>query len=171
MALEKENILLFGMGHTKLRHDKFKWIGPIATTRDILIAKKGSGIKIDSLKDAKKVDRIGTLRGDTKEAFLKMHGFTNIVSTHDEKKNAKKLVFGRIDLWVYKKPGVKTVCDLAEVNYNDLEEVYHLRKRDISIAISKKTSDVIVQMWRNAFVEMSADGTLMRIKKKWNKLL
>lgn len=168
MALEDENVVLFGTTYTKERHDKFKWIGPLATKRDILVAKKGSGIKINSLEDAKKVKRIGTLRDDTRERLLKSVGFTNLEPVSDEQKNAKKLVLGRIDLWTYKKPGLKTVCELAGVDYNEIEEVYHLRKIDLMIAFSKKTSDSIVQRWRNAFNEMLSDGTIMQIRKKWN---
>jgi len=110
MALEQENVVLFGTTYTKERHDKFKWVGPLAIKRDILVAKKGSGIKINNLEDAKKVKRIGTLRDDTRERLLKKHGFTNLESVSDEQQNAKKLVLGRIDLWTYKKPGLKTVC-------------------------------------------------------------
>lgn len=171
MALEDENVVLFGTTYTKVRHDKFKWIGPLATKRDILVAKKGSGIKINSLEDAKKVKRIGTLRDDTRERLLNSLGFTNLEPVSDEQKNAKKLVLGRIDLWTYKKPGLKTVCELAGVDYNEIEEVYHLRKIDLMIAFSKKTSDSIVQNWRNAFNEMLADGTIMQIRKKWNNIL
>ena len=171
MALEDENVVLFGTTYTKVRHDKFKWVGPLATKRDILVAKKGSGIKINNLEDAKKVKRIGTLRDDTRERLLKRHGFTNLEPVSDEQKNAKKLVLGRIDLWTYKKPGLKTVCELAGVDYNEIEEVYHLRKIDLMIAFSKKTSDSIVQNWRNAFNEMLADGTVLRIRKKWNDRL
>jgi polar amino acid transport system substrate-binding protein len=167
MALEEENVVLFGMTHTKVRDDIFKWVGPLATKRDILVAKKGSGTRINSLEDAKKVKRIGTLRDDTRENLLKSHGFTNLEPVSDEQKNAKKLVLGRIDLWAYKQPGLKTVCDLAGVDYNEMEEVYHLRVIDVSIAFSKKTSDSIVQKWRNAFDEMLADGTIMQIRNKW----
>ena len=171
MALEDENVVLFGTTYTKVRHDKFKWIGPLATKRDILVVKKGSGIKINSLEDAKKVNRIGTLRDDTRERLLKRLGFTNLEPVSDEQKNAKKLVLGRIDLWTYKKPGLKTVCELAGVDYNEIEEVYHLREIDLMIAFSKKTSDSIVQNWSNAFNEMLADGTIMQIRKKWNNIL
>jgi polar amino acid transport system substrate-binding protein len=168
MALEDENVVLFGMTHTKVRDDKFKWVGPLATKRDILVAKKGSGIKINRLEDAKKVKRIGTLRDDTRERLLKRHGFTNLEPVSDEQLNAKKLALGRIDLWTYKIPGLRTVCDLAGVDYNAFEEVYHLREIDLMIAFSKKTSDSIVQKWKNAFSEMLADGTIMQIRKKWN---
>jgi len=168
MALEEENVVLFGMTHTKVREDIFKWIGPLATKRDILVSKKGSGIRISSLEDAKKVNRIGTLRDDTRERLLKRHGFTNLEPVSDEQMNAKKLALGRIDLWAYKKPGLKTVCELAGVNYNEVEEVYHLRVINVDIAFSKKTSDAIVQKWKNAFNEMLADGTIMKIHNKWD---
>jgi len=54
---------------------------------------------------------------------------------------------------------------------NEIEEIYHLRTIDVSIAFSKKTSDSIVQKWRNAFNEMLADGTILQIRKKWNMKL
>ena len=168
MALEDENVVLFGMTHTKVREDIFKWVGPLATKRDILVAKKGSCVKINSLEDAKKVKRIGTLRDDTRERLLQSHGFTNLESVSDEQKNAQKLVMGRIDLWAYKQPGLKTVCELAGVDYNEIEEIFHLRVIDVSIAFSKKTSDSIVQKWRNAFNDMLADGTIKKIRDKWN---
>ncbi len=40
-----------------------------------------------------------------------------------------------------------------------------------SFYVSKKTSDSIVQKWRDAFNEMLADGTIMQIRKKWNDKL
>ena len=168
MALEDENVILFGMTYTKVRHDKFKWVGPLATKRDILVAKKGSGIKIRDLEDAKKVKHIGTLRDDTRGRLLQRQGFTNLEPVSDEQLNAKKLALGRIDLWAYKIPGLRTVCDLADIDHTAFEEVYHLREIDLMIAFSKKTSDTIVQKWKTAFDEMVADGTIKKIQKKWN---
>jgi ABC-type amino acid transport substrate-binding protein len=159
------------MTHSIVRQDKFKWVGPLATKRDILVAKKGSGIKIKDLEDAKKVQRSGTLRDDTRGRLLERHGFTNLEPVSDEQLNAKKLALGRIDLWAYKIPGLRTVCDLAGVDYTEFEEVFHLRESNLMIAFSKKTSDSTVQKWRDAFNEMSADGTIMQIRKKWNMKL
>ena len=170
-ALEEENVVLFGTTHTKVRDSIFKWVGPLATKRDILVAKKGSGIQINRLEDAKSVRCIGTLRDDTRERLLKSQGFTNLESVSDEQLNAQKLVLGRIDLWAYKKPGLITVCELAGVDPNELEEVYHLREINVSIAFSKKTSDSIVGKWRSAFNAMQTDGTIMKIRKKWNQKL
>jgi len=171
MALEEDNVVLFSTTYTEDRKDQFKWIGPLATKRDILVARKDAGIVIKSLEDAKQVRRIGTLRDDTRERFLLMHGFTNLEAVSDEQKNAQKLVLGRIDLWAYKKPGLKTVCMLAGVNVDDLEEVYHLRTIDVMIAFSKPTDDGVVQAWQKAFDDMQADGTLQRIRRDWNARL
>lgn len=170
IALEKENIVLFGTTHTRKRDDKFKWVGPLATKRDILVARKNSGLNINNLEDAKKVKRIGTLRDDTRERFLKSNDFTNLESVSDEQLNAQKLAMGRLDLWAYKEPGVKTVCELAGVDYNEFEEVLQLREINVSIAFSKKTPDSIVKKWENAFNEMAADGTIDKIRNKWSKI-
>ncbi len=170
-ALEEENVILFGMTYTEVRKDKFKWVGPLAAKRDILVAKKSANIRLRSLEDAKEVTRIGTLRDDTRERLLKRQGFTNLESVSDEQLNAKKLAMGRIDLWAYKIPGMRTVCELAGVDHSEFEEVYHLREIELMIAFSKKTSDSIVQQWRAAFDEMMKDGTIMKIRKKWNRKL
>lgn len=167
-ALEEKNIVLFSVTHTKERSDLFKWICPLIQKRDILVAKKKSGLVINTLEDAKKVKRIGTIRDDSKEQFLKSHGFKNLDPVSDEQTNAKKLILGRIDLWVNKQPGLKTVCDLAGVDYNQLEEVYHLRKRDLCIAFSKKTPDSNVLRWKAVFDEMLNDGTVEQIRNRWN---
>lgn len=167
-ALTEKNVVLFGMTHTEERHDKFKWVGPLASKRDILVARTGSNIKISNLDDAKKAGSIGTLRDDTREQFLQSHGFTNLEPVSDEQLNARKLVLGRIDLWAYKQPGLKTVCELAGVGYNEVEEVYSLREIDVSIAFSMETPDPVVHEWQMAFGEMLEDGTLKRIKSKWS---
>ena len=170
-ALEEKNVILFSVARTKIREDKFIWIGQVAKKRDILAAKKGSGIKINSLKDAQKVSHIGTLRDDTKEHYLKKHGFTNLVPTHDDQRNAKKLVLGRIDLWATKKPGLLTICKLADVDYREIEEVYSIMESSISIAASKQTSVEIIDKWRSAFSEMIADGAILKIKNDSNTKL
>ena len=170
-ALEEKNVILFGMTYSEERKNKFKWVGPLAKKRDILVAKKRSNIKIDSLEDAKKVKNIGTLIDDTRGRLLERNGFTNLEPVSDEQLNAKKLALGRIDLWAYKIPGLRTVCDLAGVDYKEFEEVYHLREIELMIAFSKKTSDSIVESWQKAFNEMLNDGTILQIRKKWNLIL
>jgi polar amino acid transport system substrate-binding protein len=171
MAEEDENVVLFGMTYTEVRKDKFKWVGPLAIKRDILVARKDSDIIIKSIDDAKKVRRIGILLDDTRGRLLASHGFTNLEPVSDEKLNAKKLELGRLDLWAYKIPGLQTVCDLAGVDHTLFKEVYHLREIELMIAFSKGTSDSIVDKWQMAFDELSKDGTILSIQRRWNRKL
>jgi len=168
MVLEEENVILFGMTYTQDRSTLFKWVGPLATKRDILLARKDASLSITSLEDAKKVDRIGTLRDDVRGKLLEKMGFTNLEPVSDEQKNAQKLAMGRIDLWAYKKPGYRTVCKLAEIDPDQFVEVAHLKKSELKIAFSKKTSDTIVARWQRAFDDMEKDGAIQKIKDKWN---
>lgn len=167
IALKDENVILFGTTQTESRKDTFKWAGALSTKKDILLARKDSGITLSSLEDARKVTRIGTLRDDTREQLLQSHGFTNLESVSDEQKNAKKLAMGRIDLWAYKKPGYRKVCELAGIDHTLFEEVFHLREIDVSIAFSKQTPDTTVERWRRAYNELLTDGTIKKIRDSW----
>ncbi len=168
MALEEQNVILFGMTYTEDRSNLFKWVGPLATKRDILLARKDAPFSITSLEDAKKVGRIGTLRDDIRGKLLEKQGFTNLEPVSDEQKNAQKLALGRIDLWAYKKPGFRVVCRLANVDPEQFIEVASIKESELKIAFSKMTSDQIVDQWQNAFDDMVKDGTVKKIKDKWN---
>jgi polar amino acid transport system substrate-binding protein len=146
----------------------FKWVGPLAIKRDILIARKDAPFTIAALEDAKQVGSIGTLRDDTRQEFLLEMGFTNLHPVSDDKQNARKLALGRIDLWAYKIPGMNTVCRLAGVDPGLFSEVLNLRQVEVSIAFSRKTSDTIVDGWRQAFKSMQEDGTIEEIHNKWH---
>jgi polar amino acid transport system substrate-binding protein len=114
------------------------------------------------------VGSIGTLRDDTRQEFLLEMGFTNLHPVSDDKQNARKLALGRIDLWAYKIPGMNTVCRLAGVDPGLFSEVLNLRQVEVSIAFSRKTSDTIVDGWRQAFKSMQEDGTIEEIHNKWH---
>ena len=167
-ALKEENTILFSVTLTEERKDLFKWICPLITKRDILVALRGSGVSITSIEDAKQVTRIGTIRGDSKEQLLLNLGFENLESVSSEQLNLKKLMLGRIDLWANKQPGLKATCEQAGVDYKLIEEVLHLREKELCIAFSRATSDSIVAEWQASFDLMVQDGTITEIRRKWN---
>ena len=54
-VLTKPNVALFSMAMTSERKDLLQWVGPVASLDTSLYARKGSGIKIETLEEAKKV--------------------------------------------------------------------------------------------------------------------
>jgi len=95
----QENVALFSTARTQERESQFHWVGPLCVSRNGFYAKKGSGIQINSLEDAKRVGAIATYKEDAREQMLKSWGFTNLDSSSSGASNLKKLLSGRVDLW------------------------------------------------------------------------
>lgn len=163
---KKDGQILFSMTRTEAREDLFKWVGPVASNKWVLFAKKGSGITLSSLDDAKKVKAIGTYKDDAAETFLKEQGFTNLDSVIDDEQNVPKLMAGRTELWIVGefqgiyKAKMKGVAD-------QLEKVLDVKDTQLYIAFSKNTSDDVIAKWQAAMDELKADGTYDTIVKKY----
>lgn len=76
-------------------------------------------------------------------------------------------MLGWLDLWAYREPGLKTVYDLAGVDFRALEEVLQLRRIDVSIAISKNTSDAIGLLAEHLDEMRKLLGWLFNEVSKW----
>ena len=78
-ALQTEpNAVLFTMARTPSRENQFSWVGPLVHSNAVLFVKKGSGISVKSLYEARKLPSIAVLKGDSKEEFLKGKDFHNL---------------------------------------------------------------------------------------------
>lgn len=167
LALKKKNVVLFSTTRTDKREMLFKWVGPIGSYHDILYTKKGSGIVINSLEDAKKVRRIGVVDGWFSSEFLKGQGFKNLKSTKLPTDNAKKLVQGKLDLCAFTDMTAPEILREAGFGMDEIVPAYVIKTYEFYIAFSRGTSDEIVERWRNSFNEMKADGTFDKISGKW----
>lgn len=164
---ENPDTILFSVTRTPEREKLFKWVGPVLRAKWYLYAKKGSGIKIKKLEDAKKVARIGTYKDDAREQFLKQNGFSNLESVPNNETNFKKLVLGRVDLVVLTNVGAKITAKNAGHTMDAVEAVYEIKSTDLYIAFSSATADDTVKKWRNALDEMKKDGSFKKIYQKW----
>ncbi|HCY84877.1 MAG TPA: amino acid ABC transporter substrate-binding protein [Desulfobacteraceae bacterium] len=163
----KEGMILFSMTRTEQRESLFKWVGPVAINKWVFFAKKGSGIQVASLDDARNVKKIGAYKDDAAEQFLKNEGFTNIESVVDDLSNVKKLAAGRIDLWIVGElQGIfkaKSVAGDAAA----FEKVFDIKETQLYIAFSKTTPDSVIAKWQAELDKMKADGTYDAILKKY----
>jgi ABC-type amino acid transport substrate-binding protein len=163
----KENQILFSMTRTQQRENLFKWVGPVAPNRWVFFAKKGSGIKISSLDDARKIGKIGTYRDDAAELFLKEQGFTNIDSVINDYQNVLKLMAGRVDLWIVGELQGVFKAKSKDVDPAQLEKVFDVQDTQLYIAFSRNTPDRAIQAWQKALDAIKADGTYDKILTKY----
>lgn len=161
------NVVLFSTARTKERESLFHWVGPLCISRNGFYKKKGAGIKIHSLEDAKRVGSIATYKEDAREQMLKMWGFTNLDSSNSAASNLKKLLSGRVDLWFYDNIGLSLLVKEVGADPTDIKLVYPVVEVGLYIAFSKETSKKIVEKWQTTLNDMKQDGTFEKISRKW----
>jgi len=167
ILMENQNVVLFTMTRTEEREKLFTMIGPVAVGTTNFYAKKGSGIIIKNMEDAKKVKTIGVYRSAVEEQILTKEGFTNLEATTLPLQSAKKLMRGRIDLWCNANLTVGDILKEAGFSTDDVENLFTLSENHLYIAISKGTSEKIVNMWTESLESIKKDGTFAKIYNKW----
>ncbi len=168
LALTQSNVALFSTTRLPQREELFKWVGPLYTQTWGFYGKKGSNLQIDSLDDAKKVTRIGTYYKDAKEQFLKGKGFTNLISANKNISNIKRIMEGKLNLWVSSDFNMHYLAQQAGVDPDQLELVFAFRDVKNYIAFSILTSDDLVNTWQRTLDEIKRNGTYKKISKKYN---
>ncbi len=167
--IKKKNFVIFSLSRTKARENKYHWISLSMRKPLVMFAKKGSGLKIRNLEDAKKVKKIGVMRSSVQHEFLKENNFKNISTVTNHIQNLKKLMRGRVTLMYHSMQGAANLCKETGVDFNKLEPVLILQVSLSSIAMSKDSDIKIVKKWQKAAKEIKDDGTFNRLALKWLK--
>jgi len=167
MALSGPEVGLFATTRTAEREELFKWAGPLTRLQWVFYAKKGGGLTINSLEDAKNVARIGTYRSDAREQFLQRQGFTNLNSVNDQVTNLRKLMLGRVDLVAGTNFGTYGIARKANIDPEEIEVVFAFRTMDLYLAFSLDVPDKEVARWNRTFEAMHDDGAFRRIYQTW----
>ena len=167
LALTQPNVVLFSTARTQEREDLFHWVGPIYKVRFGFYARRGAGPYLTCLADAKKVAAIATYKDDVREQLLKSQGFTNLDSSKSPASNLKKLLAGRVDLWLYSNLGVPSIARQIGIDPDEVELILPFTDVYAYIAISKGTPRVVADKWQAALDDMKREGSFERINKQW----
>ena len=166
-VLTKPNVVLFSMAMTPERKDLLQWVGPVASLDTSLYARKGSGIKIETLEEAKKVKRIATVTEYYTEQAMKKEGFANLESCPNEEIAVRKLLNGEVQLFPSSDTVMPALLKKVGVTMDDVENVLTMSTDLLYIAFSKGTSPKLIARWQEKLDEMKRDGTFRKIYAKW----
>jgi len=125
---------------------------------------------MSSLDEARSVKGIGSIKDDVCEQYLLRRGFTNLKPTFGDDANTanlKKLMLGRIDLWVSSRSQASVSAREAGIPRESIEPVYTLLEVPLYIAFSKDTPDAAVAEWQRALNAIKKDGTYGKIMRKY----
>lgn len=166
-ALEEPNVVLFSTTRTEEREDLFKWVGPLVRWSYVFYKRRGSPITLKHLDDARRVGSIATYRDDAREEFLLEQGFTNLDSSPKLISCARKLLEGRVDLWLDSNLTAYQLVKQLGAEPGAIEPVLTVKTNYLYIAFSKQTDDAVVERWQTALDAMYRDGTLRGIYRQW----
>jgi polar amino acid transport system substrate-binding protein len=157
------NVILFSTERTPEREKLFRWVGPVGKNNVIFYAKKGSGIVINSLEDAKRIEAIATTTDWFTEQYLKEQGFSNLISSGSAEENVRQLMSGEAKLSIFTDLTVSEIVHNAGYSMEDLEPLLTVTQTYFYIAISKDTSEEVYQAWVAALNRLKQDGTFKEI--------
>ncbi|MDO9527908.1 MAG: transporter substrate-binding domain-containing protein [Syntrophales bacterium] len=166
-ALSNPNVVLFSAERTEKREKLFQWVGPVGKNSAIFYAKKGSGIRINSLEEAKKIPAIATTTNWFTEQYLKDKGFTNLVSSPLPITSVKQLMNGEVQLSVFTDITIPEIVKNAGYSMDDLEPVFTVSNTYFYIAVSLGTPVEMVKKWQSVLDGLKADGTFEKIYRSY----
>lgn len=159
-ALTEDNQVLFSMSRTTERDSLFKWVGPIFTSRHIIIGVQKEGQTLTIFRNAAELSkhRIGVIRDDIGEETLREIGFPEakmqLVSQLEQ--SIDLLLAGRVQFIfmsdealrdLIKKHGLKQKFYVA----------YTINYRENYFAFSRSTSDVLIARFQKALDDISEE--------------
>ncbi|MGE4423770.1 MAG: substrate-binding periplasmic protein [Pseudodesulfovibrio sp.] len=148
--------VLFCMARTPEREHAFRWAGPIASVRFVLIARKDRHIRLDSLNDLKGL-AVGTLREDVSDTLLAGYqGVASIQPVARMRQNISKLMTGRLDLVAYEEGCWRKITARDGLDPDSFETVYVLRETPVYYAFHPDTPAEVVDAFQAALDRVKA---------------
>lgn len=155
---------VFAAARTPERESRFKWVSPIHTDRNVLVARAGTHFDIKTLEDAKAYT-VGTQRNDYTEALLHSMNFPRIDISADFTNTLSKLVAGRIDLMPMSESALKSLPR------GTFQEVITFSHQSLGMACNRSVPDSLIDSMQKVLDDLIADGTQRRIYEKYDLII
>lgn len=162
---------LFGTARTQERESLFKWAGPVARNRMILIAKAGNEIHINSMDRIRSL-KTGVIKEDIAEKILLDSDLPTESLFRAFGDNAaidllQDLNTGMIDVWAYGDLSARWLIKKKALNHRDFKTVYVLREEQMYFAFSQDVSNGFVSAFQRALDRVQKRGDVKRILKTY----
>jgi len=169
-VLNTKNTVLFSTARTEAREKLFKWVGPIAPSHVVVLAKKSRKVKVDSIEILNQY-RIGVVRDDIGELLLLQMGVKkeNIHQTISGISAARMLHSDRIDVWAYEEIIALWNLRIIKGNPQDYETVYSLKRAQYFYAFHKDTDEQIIKTLQEALDQLKTSGVFVKIVDKYSR--
>lgn len=164
---DDKNTVFFPLVENEKRKDYFKFVGPIATARPVLIAPKSKSITIKEPKDIESY-KISTMDGYFAMQELVNNGLnSSIFSTNsNDQDNVQAMISGNVDMVLCDELSCLRVLEDLDAK-KDYQVVYSLPTKNLSFAFTKDTNDDLVNKAQLALDSLKDKDVYKQIIKKY----
>lgn len=161
------NTGLFSIVRTARRESLFQWVGPIALGHTSFYARPGAGLNVRSLKDVERFSTVAVPKQWYSYEYLSDKGLKNLYAVPTPQHMTKMFKHGRIELLVASSLALDDMLAEQGMSARDVELQFTLMGTNSYIAFSKNTDPALVQRWQQALDQLTRDGGLLRIHRRW----
>ena len=163
-TLETNNTMLFSTVRNAERENLFKWVGPIAPHKDVIISLKNSNVNINAGTDLLN-HKVGVIKDYSSIQILVNYGLSESVLYIAENVNElySMLENGTVDCIAYSEIGHQLILSAFILNESDYETTYVMSVSELYYAFNLNTSNDIIDYFQDALNELindrGTDGT------------
>lgn len=138
----------------------YKWVGPIDTSKVVLIGRKQDKLLINIKSDLEKY-RIATVRWSRPEKALLAGGMNanKLYRSPTHVQALRKLDNGEVDLFAFTQKGVPYLMDGLGMAQNDYTICFTFDEQPLYFAFSKDTDDALINKLNRELKNLKATGT------------
>ncbi|MGR2740030.1 substrate-binding periplasmic protein [Billgrantia sp. Q4P2] len=165
-ALSEPGTVLFSTTRTEQREALFQWVGPIATDRVTLIARRDSGIQLYDIEDVIAGGyRIAVIREDIGAQRLQEAGVpeSQVHAAISNVSALRMLERGRVDLWAYGEDVAFWLMQEEGLPTTDYVPALTISESDLYYALHRDTDPSLVAHMQAALDRLRTQGVVSEI--------
>jgi polar amino acid transport system substrate-binding protein len=165
LAQTRADACVYSLTRLPERETQFKWVGPTHESDWTLFGRAGREYRVARLEDARDY-RIGAYFGDVRGEALGAQGY-QVDSVRDRLSNPRKLLVGRIDLWVSSRQMARKL--IAENGWGgQIVPVLTFKRTELYLACNPAVPDALVAQMNAALHAMNTTGVTAAIERKYS---
>ncbi|SEG41389.1 substrate-binding periplasmic protein [Billgrantia desiderata] len=165
-VLSEPNTVLFSTTRTEQREQLFQWVGPIATDRVSLLARRDSGIQLNDIEDVIAGDyRIAVIREDIGAQRLQEAEVpeAQIHAAMSGASALRMLERGRVDLWAYGEDVAFWLMNEEGMPTTDYTPALTISESDLYYALHRDTDPDLIERMQAALDRLRERGVVGEI--------
>lgn len=175
VADTRPNVLLFSFSRTHARENQYIWLLPVLRKKWQLFMPMqrhgGDTNRIRSESDFASLARLGVVRGDVREAYLKTLGLTNLVSASSPQQMLTLLQQNQLDAIISSQMEIDMLWNQFEFSGVKPAARLSFGHSDAYLLFSKDTDPALVAKWQKALSQLRQQGVLRKIAMRWQDKL